>query len=232
MRSEKKKTKMKNRQGKKKKREKKKFIYIHTHSHSLSVGWHQLHSYHRPPSFFFLCLSRFIYKYISTAKVVISSSIQCSFLFFPFLRFLLLLFVFCTTQHQQNLSLLGIDTVSTSCCFQRLLFFLSLALPFFFFFFFFCCPGLVTRLTFFLCTAIQNYLLYTPTVLHYPIIEQQQQSFLRMSAQVAFYVDGSNLIEFLNVKSCIKKVNITCLSLLLPLLNKIYIRTTRLLCWV
>lgn len=28
---------------------KKKQKIVHTHTHSLSVGWHQLHSYHQPP---------------------------------------------------------------------------------------------------------------------------------------------------------------------------------------
>jgi hypothetical protein len=55
---------------------------------------------------------------------------------------------------------------------------------------------------------VYNYLElpFTPTVLRYPIIELQQQSFLRMGvSKFPFMFDRLSLIDFLNAKSCIKK---------------------------
>ena len=197
MRSEKKKTKMKNRQGKKKKKKKKPSLY--THSHSLSVGWHQLHSYHRPPSFFCVFLDLFINIY-QLLKLLFLRLYSAPSLFSSSTSFRVW---YNTTATKPlvfwELIQWAFHAVSNGSSFSSLS-----SLFFFLFFFSFAVLGSLPRQRF----PVYNYLElpFTPTVLRYPIIELQQQSFLRMGvSKFPFMFDRLSLIDFLNAKSCIKK---------------------------
>lgn len=207
MRSEKKKTKMKNRQGKKKK--------VYTHTHTLTFLVRRLASAAQlPASTSFVSFCVFLDLFINIYQLLRLLFLRLRNRSFSFFYFFFR--VWYKTTPTKTLVLLGIDTVNISRCFQRLLFFLFL-----FFVLSLSLSSLWARYPAnvfpVLCAQLSRITFYTPIYCPtavdtlQPIIELQQQSFLRMGApRTRFYVfDGSNLIDFLNVKSCpVKKKKI------------------------